>query len=132
MTHAPCSAHSAYGMSPHGMQPTGYSMKADAWVNSSALLARMNFALGLTAGRVRGVSLDSTQLTSGAGDAQQALATLEDVLLAGDVSKQTHDTISKQLDDLKITQQKLDDTTRPPNVAAIAGLILGSPEFQRR
>jgi uncharacterized protein (DUF1800 family) len=31
------------GMPPYGMQPpTGYSMKADAWVNSSALLGRMN------------------------------------------------------------------------------------------
>ncbi|MFY9676053.1 MAG: DUF1800 domain-containing protein, partial [Terriglobales bacterium] len=29
------------------MPPTGYSMKAETWVNSSALLARMNFALGL-------------------------------------------------------------------------------------
>jgi len=30
-----------YGMVP----PTGYSMKAATWVNSSALLGRMNFAL---------------------------------------------------------------------------------------
>ena len=40
-----------YGMMP----PTGYSMKAETWVNSSALLARMNFALGLAAGKMRGV-----------------------------------------------------------------------------
>ena len=39
------------GMPLYGMQPpTGYSMKADAWVNSAALLNRMNFALGLGAG----------------------------------------------------------------------------------
>jgi uncharacterized protein (DUF1800 family) len=121
------------GMAPYGMQPpTGYSMKADTWVNSSALLGRMNFALGLAAGKVRGVSVDSAQLAPDAKNAQQALAALEDVLLAGDISKQTHDTISNQLDDPKITQRKLDDTPRPPNVAAIAGLILGSPEFQRR
>ncbi len=121
------------GMPPYGMQPpTGYSMKADAWVNSSALLGRMNFALGLAAGKVRGVSVDSGQLASGAGDAQQALAALENSLLAGDVSKQTHETISKQLDDPQISQRKLDDALHPPNVAAIVGLILGSPEFQRR
>ncbi len=36
------------GMPLYGMQPpTGYSTKADIWVNSAALLARMNFALGL-------------------------------------------------------------------------------------
>jgi len=123
------------------MPPTGYSMKADVWVNSSALLARMNFALGLAAGKIRGVRVDSASLAAGTAaasasavtiDAQQALANLENLLLAGDISKQTHDTISKQLEDPKISQRRLDDPKRPPNVAAITGLILGSPEFQRR
>ncbi len=130
------------GMMPYGMMPpTGYSMKADAWVNSSALLARMNFALGLAAGKMRGVKVDAVSLSSTTGaqpptDAQQALLTLESSLLSGDISKQTHDTISKQLENPKITQQivhrRLDDPKRAPNVAAITGLILGSPEFQRR
>jgi uncharacterized protein (DUF1800 family) len=136
------------GMMPYGMMPpTGYSMKADTWVNSSALLARMNFALGLAAGKIRGVNVDSASLVAGQvaartdaigsgkdtpADAQQVLANLENSLLAGDISKQTHDTISKQLEDPKISQRRLDDPKRPPNVAAITGLILGSPEFQRR
>jgi uncharacterized protein (DUF1800 family) len=126
------------GMMPYGMMPpTGYSMKADAWVNSSALLARMNFALGLAAGKIRGVKVDTANLAAGAPaeaptDAPQALVTLENSLLSGDISKQTHDTISKQLEDPKISQRRLDDPKRPPNVAAITGLILGSPEFQRR
>jgi uncharacterized protein (DUF1800 family) len=126
------------GMMPYGMQPpTGYSMKADVWVNSSALLGRMNFALGMAAGKIRGVKIDSApSLAAGASevtpDAQQTLAALENSLLSGDISKQTHDTISKQLDDPKISQRRLDDPRRPPNVAAITGLILGSPEFQRR
>jgi uncharacterized protein (DUF1800 family) len=131
------------GMMPYGMvPPTGYSMKADVWVNSSALLGRMNFALGLAAGKVRGVKIASAGPTTGAAvasqlDAQQTLANLENTLLAGDISKQTHDTISKQLDDPKIIQRqishrRLDDPKRAPNIAAITGLILGSPEFQRR
>jgi uncharacterized protein (DUF1800 family) len=121
------------GMVPYGMMPpTGYSMKADTWVNSSALLGRMNFALGLASGKVHGVSVDAAQLGQGATGAEQALARLEDTLLAGDISKQTHDTISKQLEDPKITRRRLDDPLRPPNVGAIAGLILGSPEFQKR
>jgi hypothetical protein len=129
------------GMMLYGQQPpTGYSMKADVWVNSSALLGRMNFALGLAAGKIRGVKVDAASLlpatAEGASqttiDAQQALAKLEDSLLSGDISKQTHDTISKQLEDPKISQRRLDDPKRPPNVAAITGLILGSPEFQRR
>ena len=37
------------GMPLYSAQPpTGYSMKADVWVSSSALLGRMNFALGMT------------------------------------------------------------------------------------
>ena len=41
------------GMPLYGMQPpTGYSMKADTWVNSSALLGRMNFSLALASGKV--------------------------------------------------------------------------------
>jgi uncharacterized protein (DUF1800 family) len=129
------------GMMPYGMMPpTGYSMKADVWVNSSALLGRMNFALGLAAGKIRGIKIDSANLaavTAAVGvsevttDVQQTLATLENSLLAGDISRQTHDTISKQLEDPKISQRRL-DAKRPPNVAAITGLILGSPEFQRR
>jgi len=127
-----------YGMMP----PTGYSMKADTWVNSSALLGRMNFSLALAAGKIRGARVDSSSLAAGISgspsneaappDAARALATLEASLLDGDISKQTHDTISKQLDDPKITQRRLDDPNRPPNVAAITGLLLGSPEFQRR
>lgn len=121
------------GMMPYSMQPpTGYSMKANAWVNSSALIGRMNFALGLAAGKVRGVSVNSGELASGAENAQQALAALENSLLAGDVSTQTHETINQQLDDPKISERKLDDASHPPNTAAIAGLIMGSPEFQRR
>jgi uncharacterized protein (DUF1800 family) len=121
------------GMMPYGMlPPTGYSMKAETWVNSSALLARMNFALNLGGGRVRGVSLDATALAPNATDADQALALMEGSLLGGDVSPQTHQTISKQLEDPQISQRRLDDPSRPPNVGAIAGLILGSPEFQKR
>jgi uncharacterized protein (DUF1800 family) len=129
------------GMMLYGMQPpTGYSMKAETWVNSSALLGRMNFALGLANGKVRGVKVDASVLTGGAtaqvanapGDTQQTLAALENSLLSGDISSQTHATISKQLEDPKISQRRLDDPSRPPNTAAITGLLLGSPEFQRR
>ena len=117
-----------YGMMP----PTGYSMKAETWVNSSALLARMNFALGLAAGKVRGVAIDPASLAPPTADAEQALARMEASLLGGDISSQTHEIITKQLEDPKISQRRLDDPVRPPNLGAIAGLILGSPEFQKR
>jgi uncharacterized protein (DUF1800 family) len=124
------------GMPLYGMQPpTGYSTKADAWVNSAALLGRMNFALALTAGKLKGVQVDSDRMlgaTSSTADAQATLIALESSLLAGDVSRQTHDTIAAQMNDPKISQRELDDPARSPNLSAIAGLLLGSPEFQRR
>jgi uncharacterized protein (DUF1800 family) len=123
------------GMQLYGMQPpTGYSMKGDAWVNSSALLNRMNFALALGTGKLPGATLDPQTLLRGTtpADADAALALLEKGILSGDVSPQTHAVIQKQLNDPQVTQRKLDDPNRAPNTGAIAGLIMGSPEFQRR
>jgi uncharacterized protein (DUF1800 family) len=123
------------GMPLYAMQPpTGYSMKAEAWVNSSALLNRMNFALALGSGRLPGASLDPQSLLHGPApaDADAALAALEQSILAGDVSPQTHAVMRKQLSDPQISQRRLDDMDKKPNYGAIAGLIMGSPEFQRR
>jgi uncharacterized protein (DUF1800 family) len=156
------------GMPLYAAQPpTGYSMKADTWVSSSALLNRMNFALGLTAGKFHGVKVDSVQLAGGPpapSDATVALSALEAKLLAGDVSKQTHDSIMAQINvaqvntaqtntaqveapaktasvaptsvqPVKDSQQKKHkpaDVPRPPDASTITGLLLGSPEFQKR
>ena len=118
------------GMPLYGAQPpTGYSMKADAWVSSSALLGRMNFAVRLASGHVRGV-----QIAPPPNDTppDQALAAFENSLLEGEVSKQTHETIAAQLNDPAVTGRMLDDPARAPNAGLIEGLLLGSPEFQRR
>jgi uncharacterized protein (DUF1800 family) len=118
------------GMPLYGMQPpTGYSMKADTWVNSSALLGRMNFALALTAGKFPGIHGDATPLLENTLPiSDEALATLENRLLAGDVSQQTHTTIAARLNDLKANRHRQADG----NAALITGLLLGSPEFQKR
>jgi uncharacterized protein (DUF1800 family) len=141
---------SSMGMPLYGAQaPTGYSMKAETWVNSSALLNRMNFALALTAGKVRGVKVDGAQLAGGSPpplDATLTLSTMEKKLLAVDVSKQTHDSIEAQIapppktavsqSEAKTQQDKTAQSkpvvARPPDASMIAGLLLGSPEFQRR
>jgi uncharacterized protein (DUF1800 family) len=135
------------GMPLYGAQPpTGYSMKAETWVSSSALLNRMNFALALTGGKIKGVKVDAAQLagsTSSAADAAATLSTLEASLLVGGVSQQTHDSIVAQIDaagkngaqpkpDSKAGARKPADAARPPDVNTMAGLLLGSPEFQRR
>ena len=130
------------GMPLYAAQPpTGYSMKADTWVSSSALLTRMNFALALTSGKVHGLSLDAVQLAGGPPsppDAGTALSTMETKLLASDVSKQTHDSIVAQLASppknvtSKPASKPKQDANRMPDTNTMAGLLLGSPEFQRR
>ena len=120
------------GMPVYGAQPpTGYSMKAEIWVSSSALLTRMNFAMALAAGRLRGVQIDSAQLAGDSGspfDLALALSTMEAKLLPGEVSKQTHDSILAQVQG----QNNGNAKPKPPDASVMAGLLLGSPEFQRR
>ncbi len=90
------------GMPLYGAQPpTGYSMKAETWVSSSALLNRMNFALALTSGKIKGVKADAAQLAGVSLpllDATATLSTLEANLIAGGVSQQTHNSIAAQIE----------------------------------
>ncbi len=44
--------------------PTGYADTADAWVNTGSLLNRMNFAVQLVNGRMRGVQPGNTTVTA--------------------------------------------------------------------
>jgi uncharacterized protein (DUF1800 family) len=101
------------GMPLYGCQPpTGYADKAEAWVNTGALLNRMNFAVALTGGKLRGVRGGSGIR---AADPDAARAALVGDVLAGDLSESTAATVAKA-------------TTAPQAVA----LVLGSPEFQKR
>ena len=91
------------GMPLYGAQPpTGYSMKADTWVSSSALLNRMNFALGSHRRQSArsesrfGCSLAESPSVA-AGRKCDSFRNGGDKLLASDVSKQTHDSIVAQV-----------------------------------
>jgi hypothetical protein len=126
--------------------PTGYSTKSDAWMNSDALLVRLNFSVALTNGGMGGVNFDPLRLlalgllarspkeaiipvnTSGGTDA--AVSLVEAALIGGDVSKNTEKAIRKSLDDPSIGSHLLDDPAKP--LATIIGLTLGAPEFQLR
>ncbi len=96
--------------------PTGYKDTADAWVSTSGLLARLNFALDLAAGRVRGARVELASLAPQAGDLTTALA--QQFVPTG-LSPATQKTLEDR------AGQGLD-------APRVAGLILGSPEFQRR
>src|SRR5271166_4503751 len=124
------------GMPLYGMQPpTGYSTKADVWVNSAALLDRMNFGLALATNRLPGTNFNLAQLLNGTpvtdADPYQVQLKLEQTLVPGDISKQTHQTIEERIVGPQAMAQ-FEDPSHPTNVNVIAGLLLGSPEFQRK
>jgi uncharacterized protein (DUF1800 family) len=115
--------------------PTGYPDRAEAWVSPGTLLARMNFALALVDNRLPGVSVNTGALLTGV-DRRQPGAVLEKLLAAllnGRASAATREVLGAQLGAPEITRLTLDD--RGPadtDVAKLAALVLGSPEFQRR
>ena len=115
--------------------PTGYPDRAEAWVNPGTLLARMNFALSLAEDRVPGVRADLGGLVSGAdrGQPEVVLQRLLAALLHGRSSEETRAVLTAQLGLPEITRLTADDRG-PANtdVAKLAALVLGSPEFQRR
>jgi uncharacterized protein (DUF1800 family) len=115
--------------------PTGYADRGAVWVNAGALLARMNFALGLASGRYPHVNVALPALVAGA-DPSSPAAVL-DRLLASIVADQpgpeTRAVLTAQLSEPQITRLSPDDRG-PANtdVAKLAALVIGSPEFQRR
>ncbi|HLY39979.1 MAG TPA: DUF1800 domain-containing protein [Terracidiphilus sp.] len=140
------------GMPIYGcVPPTGYSWQASAWVSTGALVDRMNFALSLAANRFPGIN--ATWGEESAADAAPSPefeeARLESRLVSGSVSVSTRSAVLDQF-----RQQSLNNTPQvvdqPASVQVrpqfrmrnasplerqdqlLAGLLLGSPEFQRR
>ena len=147
------------GMPLYGcVTPNGYSWKADTWVSTNALVNRMNFALSFAANRLPGISIEwdptatadkdvsTIEPNPGMPDPRAEEARLESVLLAGGLSDSTRAAVLLQF------EQQYQNGPAPMAVAAadrqkfraraasaaerqdqlLAGLLLGSPEFQRR
>ena len=114
--------------------PTGYADKSDAWVNTGALLNRLNFSLALAGNKVRGSRSDVGSLLGAEadGDAKSALNRAVQVFLGGQTAATTVETLEKQIENPQIVQAKLDDPVRRLDLGVVAGLVLGAPEFQRR
>jgi len=114
--------------------PTGYSDRADAWVNTGALLNRLNYSLALASNRVRGSRSDTASLLGmdSSADTKAALDRAVQLFLGGQTGPMTVETLQKQLDSPQILQAKLDDPIKHVDLGVVAGLVLGAPEFQRR
>jgi uncharacterized protein (DUF1800 family) len=158
-----------YGMQP----PTGYSDVAAAWVNSAALLTRMNFGLALTSNKLPGLRCDLPELTGATSAATVANplldeAQLERSMLNGIVAPKTHETVIAEMQKLPEQEQaaqnfaanvRAESEADPLNqgmqvrkngagrarqvnlnvslvgsseASIAAGLLLGSPDFQRK
>ena len=140
--------------------PTGYPDEASYWVNTGALLERLNFSLALVSNRIPGARVDLSRFvgeeatSSRAVDQKAVVERFLDVALQGDISPKSREVLMKQLTaqtDAPITttpedQETMDKNVRAarrerqqagatvgnPEVARIAALVIGSPEFQRQ
>ncbi len=131
--------------------PTGYPVTGAQWMNSAALVARLNFALSLsdnTTGKPGGMHLNApllvadgllTEPVAAAAHTQRvamarpqlmatgedrALQLMEHALLGGEVSPETGGVIHEQLKQLGPQPDAAETLNK------MAAMLLGSPEFQ--
>ncbi|HEY0426243.1 MAG TPA: DUF1800 domain-containing protein [Pyrinomonadaceae bacterium] len=140
--------------------PTGYPDTAEDWVNTGALLERMNFAVALAANQIPGTRVDLKKFE--AKDKSQILEHSIADVLEGEINPNTRATLLKQIEQ-PLPATKLDasedeempdapqmanaqgggrnrlnrqNRLLPPSgnaeVFKVVGLILGSPDFQRQ
>ena len=111
--------------------PTGYPDTAEHWVNTGALLERMNFSLALAANKIPGTRSNLTSLVPDAANLQpsQLVDRYAKLLLKGELSPQSRATIDKSLSEQLLAKR---DGSKATDAAKVVGLILGSPEFQRQ
>jgi uncharacterized protein (DUF1800 family) len=161
-------AISDLGQPLYGRQtPDGYSMLSTPWVNSGALLERMNFSLALAGNRLsKGVTVDwLSQLGTVPLQPEEQELQIENLLLHGQITENTRNLILQQLASTppqlgsgnstnvaRPVSEAVAGTNPPPKplapaqpmtaaqarqaadrqAALTAGLLFGSPDFQRR
>lgn len=142
----------------YGFQaPTGYPDTAEDWVNTGALLERLNFAVALVSNRIPGTRVNLSKFE--AKDKAQILERAIAAILNGEISPNTKAALLKQLEEPlpepKISidiegmetnammgggggrngqnrQARLLAPSGNAEVFKVVGLILGTPEFQRQ
>ena len=85
------------GEVPYGYQaPTGYPDTAEDWVNTGALLERLNFAVAVASNRIPGTRVDLKSFES--KDKAQILDKAVAMLLDGEISAGTKALLLKQIE----------------------------------
>jgi uncharacterized protein (DUF1800 family) len=103
--------------------PNGYGETQEDWVNSGALLARMNFAVQLASGRLPGITVNLDAVAPVTADHAALVDGIDRVVLGGAMSEHTRTTILQQIADLT--------DPRAARMMAV-GLAIGGPDFQRQ
>ena len=137
------------GMPLYGMQtPNGYSWRSDSWLSTGELVDRMNFALTMSTDRLPGVRTDWSKLLGESAAVGKTVEVevsqesvgpetaakerkLEMILLGQPLDRKTRDAVLDQSNNATPAVQRNADADQR-QLAMMAGLMLGSPEFQRR
>lgn len=117
--------------------PTGFPDQASTWINSSALLMRMNFAMMLASNRIPGTRIDLAEFSSANGSTspEAAMVDLSRRLVGGTLTPETREAILKKAaeDNVSTVPDFIGAGAQSPRAAlTVAALLLASPEFQRR
>jgi uncharacterized protein (DUF1800 family) len=125
----------------YGFQtPNGYPDVAESWVNTGALLERMNFGLALASNRIPGTRVDLAKFAGDIAkgesvDNAKIMDRFLNLIVAGDTSPKTRATLLKQLNE----QIALPPNPGPPQrmadqeVAGMpAGPLAGAGQFARQ
>ncbi|MFS2189151.1 DUF1800 domain-containing protein [Mucilaginibacter sp. Mucisp84] len=153
--------------------PTGFPDKGQYWINTGALLNRMNFGLALASGRIPGVKVDLAALNNHhePESAQAALITYSKIIMPGRKLDETIKRLTPMLNDPKLMEKVGEASAKTPAATAVpvaandemmdqqaglkgkrknnfiamqstsgnnsmlaqvVGVIIGSPEYQRR
>src|SRR5256884_9358175 len=102
--------------------PDGYPEREAAWVNSGALLDRMNAAVALASGKLPGVTVVLDSIVS-AGDVEQLIWVVNEKILGGTMSENTKQVLRRELAGIGDHAQAR---------ALAVGLAIGGPEFQKQ
>lgn len=102
--------------------PTGFPDRASNWINTGALLNRMNFGLAFASQKIPGVRMDLAALNNyhEPESAIDALTVYSNLLLP---QRDHAANIKRLIPNVQSTQNML---------SQVVGIIIGSPEFQRK
>jgi uncharacterized protein (DUF1800 family) len=110
--------------------PTGYAEDASHWVSAGALVSRINFGLKLARNDMPGVQVPL--LTLPGGGAEAVVDSLSLRILGAPLSPESRRTVLAAVGGGREEDAMQDGENRPVDPRVVAGLLIGSPEFQKQ